>query len=1249
MARSWRREEELGGMHMLRLEESNVQEKSTGRMRRRRYGSDKTALAGRKERREHMEDTGGESRRGRRATRGARREQRPDHSLTVGCLAKVASSPSRPRLFASSAPRPSLSLPMAILALFARKDKHKTNADQTRSNPASDLSADIDNASLAPPSVHSTVYNGPPAASSSKLMLAFRTPKSSGLSPSSPDTSLLRPLVSWSSARSEPDHDDSLRPPPSKSDLFATYADPAGARSTRSLPTDPLSLDPQLPVPPLKKTKGMFSWAHRERKKSKPPPVPVLPPPTPIPSTFAPSDTSRPSPPLPPPHFARPRGDSVASDSSQRISVAAFREMAARRSAANSPSPSSADMARPPSALASSRAPVRRTVPMPAESDESESDDEDSGGSATLRPAGKTRPGKSKSELGHHMRPTPPRMAPSASAQSAQSSQSAGRGSVYSRARASQSTSALQPNAAAQRASMLVAQKAKLPQRKDAAGASERAASSSSSESDTDSDDAPLARFVNPKRPGSATSNATSTSRARAPPKPLIDISALGVKPSPLQSPDTEKAPPLPAKGKEREPVVPVQQQALSRPRFVEEMHEEERIAPSPVEKPTLNDRLTRLAQSVASRSPDNLQKSPATANDDDTRAGASTGRDRLPQPTRSHTAPADSFFSQPSQPSPSSTSPSAPTKRTKPNGRSMSSPNAAVALESTPADPTPAPITLTDPPPIVPTPIRSREPPSSFSVTSRPASQLSIAQQAQQQTQQSQSTVRMVGAATSPASATSSPTVARPAPLIPDIGKPQAAAGARPLADSPSTRTSTSDGFTGGGLLASVASGPKPDKSPTRTRVAHNTPSASPAISGAARVARHRGTPSDAHGFSPAPLPDAEPARSETSARQRSGTLPPPAAPPKPFATPAGMRGNSPASSTGESSSGRTPITPLDGSEVGYAGERERAREGREKVVRRGHQKSTSVSFDEAGRGRAGVKEQEGVGESRRNERRRGEAKAALELGNIVNGRGPHTHDNDEEARPLDNMGPRMNMLHPMAGMGFNVTPPTPMSWQQPGMMSPQQFMLPMVPPHADAAFLAAHQQAMFAAKQAYQMAVAQQAMAAADEEWERGSTAATSVLGGGSRSAYGGAMPGMFPAPGAFGMGMPMGMQGGWGGMGMGFPASSQSMYAGSVAGSELGVSSGGRSAGWGSRSAYGESTGYGGSPAERASMMHRVQGYGAAPQAAPPHLDASGQGMPQRPGPRPRTKTGPSEPRDGQRHGGPPSSWKPGQRPT
>ena len=76
---------------------------------------------------------------------------------------------------------------------------------------------------------------------------------------------------------------------------------------------------------------------------------------------------------------------------------------------------------------------------------------------------------------------------------------------------------------------------------------------------------------------------------------------------------------------------------------------------------------------------------------------------------------------------------------------------------------------------------------------------------------------------------------------------------------------------------------------------------------------------------------------------------------PVKPFA--GGVRGYSPASSTGDSSSGRTPITPQDGSEVSFT-PRERARpkdrpEGAgpgasAAAARRGHRKSSSLTFTE-------------------------------------------------------------------------------------------------------------------------------------------------------------------------------------------------------------------------------------------------------------------------------------------------------------
>lgn len=184
---------------------------------------------------------------------------------------------------------------------------------------------------------------------------------------------------------------------------------------------------------------------------------------------------------------------------------------------------------------------------------------------------------------------------------------------------------------------------------------------------------------------------------------------------------------------------------------------------------------------------------------------------------------------------------------------------------------------------------------------------------------------------------------------------------------------------------------------------------------------------------------------------------------------------------------------------------------------------------------------------------------------------------------------------------------------WMQQGqgsptMMQPNQF-------GQDATFLAAHQQAMMIAKQTYQMAVAQQAIAAAGDEWERssnvsgfpgaqgfgGSAYGGSVYGGGGGggsvyggggggSVYGGSVSSMPMNP---NMGM-LGM-GGYGGMGMGMglpnawpngltvPSAPRSAYGGfGGAQSDYGGGSGG--GGWGSRSAYGESLGP--SPNDRSS---------------------------------------------------------------
>jgi serine/arginine repetitive matrix protein 2 len=208
--------------------------------------------------------------------------------------------------------------------------------------------------------------------------------------------------------------------------------------------------------------------------------------------------------------------------------------------------------------------------------------------------------------------------------------------------------------------------------------------------------------------------------------------------------------------------------------------------------------------------------------------------------------------------------------------------------------------------------------------------------------------------------------------------------------------------------------------------------------------------------------------------------------------------------------------------------------------------------------------------------------------------------------------------MLSPMGmqpGIGFPGTPGGGGGWPMgmnpmmgggmqmgsPGMLSPAQFM-PMGGPGGgnmnDPNFMAAHQQAMMIAKQAYQVAVAQQAMAAAADEWERssnmgfgggGSVYGGSVYGGGGGSVYGGGGGSVYG--------------GGGGGMNnwstgsaiMPPSSSSRSMFGGgggmSSSRSEYGGGGGGRSGGWSSsKSSYGE---YGGGGSGQSSNRTSVAG--------------------------------------------------------
>lgn len=266
--------------------------------------------------------------------------------------------------------------------------------------------------------------------------------------------------------------------------------------------------------------------------------------------------------------------------------------------------------------------------------------------------------------------------------------------------------------------------------------------------------------------------------------------------------------------------------------------------------------------------------------------------------------------------------------------------------------------------------------------------------------------------------------------------------------------------------------------------------------------------------------------------------------------------------------------------------------------------------------------------------------------------------------------MNARISAVNPMMAMGnpmqvqmqvpFGGAPGAPSSWggnmpawpQQggPQMLAPPQFM---ISPPTDNGFLAAHQQAMMIAKQAYQMAIAQQAMAAAADEWDRNSVMSGSVYGGPASNAS--VVMGA-PPFGMMGMG---GMGNGWSTGSVIFPNSSQSVYGGRGGGisssrSEYGGASGGVGGGnWSSaKSSYGEAfgpsdrlrPGMGSGGGNRNSGMMRdsvlyppmppmPQSQGGSSSAAA----AKGRG---------RTTSGPAaSSRSAVRKAPPPSSWKAG----
>ncbi|KAF9469533.1 hypothetical protein BDZ94DRAFT_1242627 [Collybia nuda] len=1227
------------------------------------------------------------------------------------------------------------------------------------------------------------------AASSNKLRLPFTRKKASAATSSTSIATTSRgshfgspPMPSYMARDSMSAASDSeaadmrrLRPPPSKSAIFAAYGDPHSALSTRSLPNErPPSIEiTPIPPPVPPKKPGFFHWSKSSPsspqttlRKSKPAKGEVTTPPSdssfnlksfrhvrpPSPNT---SDASLPLP------IPRPRGNSTTSESSQRISVAAFREAQARRSTTESPIPSprapsplspqlpngylgDANRGRPgprpqqslPTAIGqgsrqTSQKHRTSALAYTSDSGESSSEDEDSdepdrsgltrrkhtitkrnnGNTPTVNEPIKMR--TSRSEAGHgsasyHTPPTRREIVPAPRSHSShilmsqfpgpskggdtsgeaipRSQSSLGFNTGVARPRATVSASAISPSAAAKRASIIAAANAGLGSKQTHTRHSsippavqpKSGGSSSSSNSDSE-DDAPLATLLNPRRPGSAMSSASNNVNASRSnvnlatrstsnlPKPLIDINELtrGRRPTNAQNDDgfthgatligrgitnspgpispvapipTSKSPPThfvspPASPTKEHSAFLSSQSSTegstrSTIRSISVLTSTLQREKSPEQRrDVLTERLTRVVQlkagsgsSSGSGSTSNSTPSPAP-----TPAGKGSVGEQIRARTQSNSPPKVTASTR--------TSADVPVRSLRlshpspPEEDLASMLGASISLISrngesdTDSDESESDSDETDKeeaPAITPIPIKERAPPPAFSVTSRP---------------QVPKNNDNAGVSSTPGTRQRSSTLVSSSSSSP-FGTPMSKRSPSPVKNSLDSSKPTKE------LVSAMksANGGQRQRSTTM----------------------HPQAPMPSTGTSIVSMPS------------------------KPFAM---ARRDSPASSTGDSSSGRAPFTPKDGSEVGSTAEsgigrsKERGNTSKKDGWSGGvsglplngtngtskHIKRRSVSFEDDLRDSDPVpKERETrlEGEERRRERRRSEAKAAIELGNVINGRGPLVEDDDDDL-PINQTlgGGRMPVVNPMMAMGGSMpmqmgfggspamNPGFMGGWPQqpnPQLLSPAQFM----PPAPDPNFMAAHQQAMMYAKHAYQMAVAQQAMAAAGDEWERGST----VGGFGGGSVYGGASPSVIGSPYGMGMGMSgMGIQSpsnGWSTGSVVFPPTARSMYGGGISGTRSEYGGGGGGGRWtSSRSSYGENFG----PPDRSSKASASQGrpvYGQRDSGYFPPVPPIPQntGSPAGKGsPRSRTTSQPASPGrtsgGGVRRAPPPSSWKAG----
>ncbi|KIM88870.1 hypothetical protein PILCRDRAFT_243073 [Piloderma croceum F 1598] len=950
---------------------------------------------------------------------------------------------------------------MPLFGLFnSKKDKKSANGISTSTNGrsnASAASAQDDESmweSISPTTqshIHGDDTPSEPAPTSSRMKMPFQRRKASVSAVTSlPQTSPSRPqrapnpYMSSSSA----DVTGQLRPP-IKSAIFSSYGETSGS-STRSLPSttrtapdtfsyqDMIDDTSRMPSQPKKKSGGLLTWA-RERTKSKPSSPPVIPAEAFNLRTFrhvrpgSPLQSERPSVDLslePPPARPRPRGDSAVSDSSQRISVAAFREAQARRSTANSPVPSF----RPPSstdtlttrALTPTRsvpqidktrthAAARRSIVPDSSSSSASSEEEESDDDAPpnshlgrrKRTITKRPYARAQTDIGHGQQHSesqnePARRSmvaiqPSPTAQMVGSSRAPSSMGAYGKSRGSVSTSALDSN----RRSSVDFPARKVP--------SKQMHSSDSSSSDSDSDDAPLASLVGPRRPGSAMSGA-SNPRSRAPSKPLIDIKTLVTDQTVLSSSPVSATR---DQEMEREDVTGLAKLAALARQAAEA--EDRSQSPSPPPKVAQPQPKVALSRPVAS----NFSIPKHRRSSSDIVTSLSTPAAEPPYPlSRGQEAPASTYSPQPI----------VTTRVISPEPNEVDDDDIMPALrfmmpKTYPADgdsSAPADSSATNEARIVPTPIRQRIPLSSFSVMSRP----------QHRTQQSSNSIL-----TAPSTSTSTSTSPTITPKIvsstastsmaslaskttsPRPGRGRSSAltiSTDPLLTSSSSTSSPSSSPT---LPPSVLKRPAPTstKPPQPASPVKSTTSTSQSESSSGLTRRSRGSTTLISQIPPSASlnPDSRPqALSSSKNLSRPDTLvsriPTPSsivstAKPKPFAGSA-MRRESPASSTGDSSSGRLPLTPRDGSDFGskdnwdrmgrLSGGLQQGRDNKE------HRKKRSVSFGEdfdfeRGRDKGIARERERErereraedvetpveGENRRRDRRRSEARAAIEV----------------------------------------------------------------------------------------------------------------------------------------------------------------------------------------------------------------------------------------------------------------------------